>query len=370
MPLIIADYGISNGVAGLLSSITFLIHVPLAIPASMLVGRVNLKTLIALGTLLASAPFLSFLATDSYLLLLTLRALSSFGFLLWFPATASLFMQTFHSKELPIVNGVMPLAFSAGMTISTFALAPLSEIIGWHVTLSMFGGFGLVGGVAWVIFGRAQRISANKEIFSHLVRRTWEIVRDRNTMLIALGDIGPFALLSVSMAWLPTFYLDRYGIPLTTGGIITGVLSLSGGIALALATLATARTFKRRPFLIIPGIVTGFAGLASILLGNSIAIYIAVASVGFVCWFYIPALLTIPMDLYPNDPRRVSLIFGIIMSVGGIAGASAAPLTGSIADITGSLMPGLAFFAVLGWSLAIAGILLPEPATLRADSED
>jgi CP family cyanate transporter-like MFS transporter len=370
VPLIIADYGISNSIAGLLSSIVFIIHVPLAIPASMLVGRVNLKTLIALGTLLSSAPILSFLATDSFLLLITLRAISSFGFLLWFPATGPLFMQMFHRKELPVINGALPFAFSGGMTIATFMIAPLSEILGWEVAISILGGLSLVGGVTWMIFGKARILPANKETFSHLTRRTWEIVRDRNTKLIAIGDLGPFALLSVSMAWLPTFYLERYGIPLTTGGVITGILSLSGGIALVLATLITARTSKRRPFLIIPGILTGFAGLASLLLGNSIAIYFAVASVGFVCWFYIPALLTIPMDLYPNDPRRVSLILGTIMGIGGIAGAVAAPTAGIIADLTGSLMPGLAIFAVLGWSLAVAGILLPEPNTLRANSED
>ena len=142
-----------------------------------------------------------------------------------------------------------------------------------------------------------------------------------------------------------------------------GILSLAGFVALVLASLLTARTRKRRPFLIIPGIVTGFAGVAVLLLPDSVALYIALAFLGFACWFYLPALLTIPMDMYPNDPRRVSLISATLLSIGGIASSVAPPTVGAIADLTGSLVPGLAACAVLGWTLAIAGVLMPPTPT-------
>ena len=85
---------------------------------------------------------------------------------------------------------------------------------------------------------------------------------------------------------------------------------------------------------------------------------IAMAAVGFTLWFYIPALLPIPMDMYPNDPQRVSLIFAALIAMTGITGAIAPPAVGAIADLTGSLIPGLAACAVLTWALPIAGVLL------------
>ena len=142
-----------------------------------------------------------------------------------------------------------------------------------------------------------------------------------------------------------------------------GILSLAGLVALVLASLLTARTRKRRPFLIIPGILAGFAGFTVLVLPDSVALYIAVAILGFVLWFYLPALLTIPMDMYPNDPRRVSLISATLLSIGGIASSVAPPTIGAIADLTGSLVPGLAACAVLGWTLAIAGVLMPPTPT-------
>ena len=142
-----------------------------------------------------------------------------------------------------------------------------------------------------------------------------------------------------------------------------GILSLAGFVALVLASLLTARTRKRRPFLIIPGILAGFVGFTVLVLPDSAALYITIAILGFVCWFYLPALFTIPMDMYPNDPHRVSLIYATVLTIDGIA-TSVAPLTiGAIADLTGSLVPGLAVCAALGWTLAIAGVLMPPTPT-------
>ena len=59
-PLIIADYDINHSTAGLLTSICFLVHIPLAIPISMLIGRLGPKIMLLLAGVTGSAPLLSF----------------------------------------------------------------------------------------------------------------------------------------------------------------------------------------------------------------------------------------------------------------------------------------------------------------------
>jgi cyanate permease len=249
-----------------------------------------------------------------------------------------------------------------GITTSTFVVAPLSEAIGWEVVLSGFGGVSLLSTLTWLSLGKAQRIRRDNENRS-LIPLVWNVLRARTTLLVAVADAGPLALLTAFLAWLPTLYHEVHEISLTEAGVYMGVMSLAGLVALTLASLVTARTGKRRPFLIIPGTLAGFAGFAVLVLPDSVALYIAVAVLGFVCWVYLPALLTIPMDMYPNDPRRVSLISATLVSIGGIASSVATPTVGAIADLTGSLVPGLAACAVLGWSLAIAGVLMPPTST-------
>ena len=388
MPLIIADYGVSNSTASLLTSITFFVHVVFAIPASMLVGRMGLKTLLWAGATMGSVPILSFMATNSFPLLLTLRAVNGASLILVFPAIAPLFMQWFPPKELPLVNGVFVATGSLGIAASTFLVAPLSETIGWEMVLSGFGGVSFLSAILWLFFGKAQRVSMQSETRSLMMRmgrsepisnlildrassmgRVWRAIRARNTLLVAIADAGPLALLTAALAWLPTFYHEVHGMSLPKGGALMGLLSLAGLVALVSASLLATRIRRRRPFLVIPGILTGFAGFASLLLPDSIPLYIAIAALGFACWFYLPTLLTVPMELYPDNPRQVSIVFATLMSVGGIASAIAPLTVGAIADLTRSFVPGLGIFAVLAWSLAVAGRLLPETGLAWVDTE-
>lgn len=367
-PLIIDHYEINKSTASLLTGLVFLVHVAFAIPASLLVGRVGLKKLIAVGALLNAAPLLTFVATDSFLLLLALRGLYGLGFILLFPASGPLFMQWFHSKKLPLINGIFVTSVSLGIAVSALIVAPLAGAIGWEPTLSLFGALSLLSAGSWVALGRAHKSKAEFDSRA-VMKRLWAVIRTRTTLLVCAADAGPLAILGVAFAWLPTYYHEAHGVSLTEGGVIMGIFSLTGVLALILASLLASRTHRRRPYLIIPGILIGFAGLGSFLLADSIAVYAAVAVLGFACWFYLPALLTIPMDLFPSDPSRVSIIFASILTMGGVVGFVGPLAVGAITDLTGSFLPGLALAAIVAWSLGIGGFLLPETGTAPSRAE-
>jgi cyanate permease len=367
-PLIIDHYGISHSAAGLLTGVVALVHVAAAIPISTLIGRVDLKLLIVLGALANSAPLLSFLAVDSYPLLLATRAAFGLGFVILFPATGPLLMQWFRPKELPLVNGVFVTVVSLGIAVSSFGMSRLSDATGWDAALSLPGGLSLLAAAAWLALGRA--MTGAKEIGARsVVRRVVGVLRSRTTLLLVAADAGPFALLTVSLAWLPTFYNEVHGMSLARAGTLMGLTSLTGVITLAVASLLTMRISRRRPFLLVPGILVGFAGLSTFLLADSPAVYLAVVALGFTTWFYIPVLVTIPMELYPTDPSRVSMIFASIMTLGGVANFIAPLTVGVIADVTGSFVPGLVLFAVLAWSLGVVAFLLPETGPARSAAQ-
>ena len=200
--------------------------------------------------------------------------------------------------------------------------------------------------------------------------RVRDVLRSRITLLVAAADAGPLTLLTVSLAWLPTFYNEVHGISLAKASVLMGLLSLAGVVSLVLASLLAMRVRRRRPFLIIPGILVGFAGFGAFLLADSGAVYIAVVALGLASWFYLPVLVTIPMELYPADPGRVSLIFATLVTIGGVAAFIAPPTVGALADATGSFLPGLALFTILAWSLGVAGFLLPETGTAAREAAE
>ena len=75
------------------------------------------------------------------------------------------------------------------------------------------------------------------------------------------------------------------------------------------------------------------------------------------------------MDLYPNNPRLVSLFSAALLSIGGAASIFSPFAVGIISDYTGSLLPGLSIFAVVAWTLGLAGMLLPETGQKLTPSE-
>ena len=364
-PLIIDEYKINRSAASLLTSLVFLAQAGFAIPGGMLVGRIGLKKLITVSWVLGSAPLLSFMA-GSFPPLLALRVVYGLGFAVTFPALGPLMMQWFRPKELPLVNGIFIAGASLGVAVSTFIVVPMSEAMGWKVALSVFGGVSLLGAVCWLILGRAQEGPGEDE--NHLsIRGVWGVFRSRSTLLLAAADSGPYALYTAALAWLPTFYHEVHGMSLGKAGVLMGILSLSGVASLTLASLLSLRVRQRRPFIIVPGILTGFAGLGSFLLADSVAVYVALVALGFTSWFYLPVLMTIPMELPGANPNRVSVTFAIIMTVGSIF-TFLSPLTvGALTDLLGSYLPGLALFSVLAWSLGVSGVLLPETGTVGRD---
>ena len=143
------------------------------------------------------------------------------------------------------------------------------------------------------------------------------------------------------------------------------MISLTGVFTLLLASILTMRMHRRRPFLLLPGALAGFAGLGTILLAGTPGVYVAVIALGFVSWFYLPALLTIPMELPGTDETQAAVMLATLLSVGSIFTFAAPLVVGFSTDYLGTYTPGLALFAVLSWSLLIAGFLLPETGRKR-----
>ena len=362
-PYIIDDYGISYTEAGLLTGLTVLAQTTLAIPGSMLVGRIPLKGLIAAGWLLSAAPALTLLAFD-YSILLATRIIFGASFAILLPAMGPLLMYWFRPRELPLINGLCLAVTTLGMSFSTFAAAPMSEALGWKEALSVFGFVNLAGAAVWVFLGRVGE-HAKSPIRGLSLGHAWRVMKSRTALLLAAADAGPLAQYTALVAWLPAFYFEVHGISLNRAGTMLSVLPLAGFVSLLAVGLLTMRVQQRRPFLLVPGIMVGFAGFGSFLLAGSSLVYVPLLLLGVASWLYVPILMTVPMELPRMPPEQVSLMWAAIMTVGGTLTFVSPLAVGALTDLTGHYEYGFSLFAVLAWSLAVAGFLLPEPRPRR-----
>ena len=86
--------------------------------------------------------------------MLVLRVAFGLGVVLLYTATGPLLMQWFKPREILIMNGLNTAVMSLGIALSIATAAPLSSVVGWASTLSLFGVIGVVGALAWIVLGR------------------------------------------------------------------------------------------------------------------------------------------------------------------------------------------------------------------------
>ena len=341
VPLIIDDYDISRGMAGLLTSVVPLMHVLMGIPCSLLVGRLGPKTLVTFAALLASVPALSFLADNFYILLAT-RIVYGFSLALLMTAVAPLLMQRFRASELPFMNGMFLASISIGVSISSFIAPRIAAELGWKASLSLFGCAALVAAIGWQLVMLRERTDAPTSAPRLPLGMFLQVLRSRTTALLAAADAGPYALYTASLAWLPAFYHEVHGATLEEGGALTGLISLTGVFTLdggKRPDIASRQAHGHSSCCLGPWL--GSLALAQSCWRARPASTPPSSHLGFVSWFYLPALLTIPMELPGATETQAAVMLGALLSVGSIFTFISPLAVGFSTDYLGTYVPGL-----------------------------
>ena len=358
LPLIIDDYEVNRGAASLLMSAVIIVQAALSVPAGFMVTRLPLKRILGLGWLLGGAMLFTPLVSSFYGLL-ALRLVYSLGATLVMPAIAPLNMRWFSRRELPVVNSLTFAAMILGIAAGTLLAVPVSRLIGWERMLAVTAALLPAGAVLWMLLGSTPptaKEGAGRLSFREVLRA----LKSKTTLLIAMADGGAFGQYMALATWLPSFYSEVRGMDLARAAFVTGLMPLAGLVAVLSSGYLSARTGLRRPFVILPGLMVGLAGLGTFLVGNEILIYVSVICVGLASFFYIPPLFTIPMDIEDRSPERVAVVWATAIAMASVFGIISPMAVGFMTDAFGTYTPGFAIWSVVAFCLLLGGILLPE----------
>ncbi len=361
LPIIERDYDISHTTASLLVGMVMIISGLFGIPGGVIVVRLGLWRTYTLCWIMMGLLTLSALSPN-FGVLLSLRIVFGLGMAAMLPATGPLIMQWFRPRELPIITSINLACLSLGIVVSVSTAAPLAGAIGWERVLGVFGSVGLVGTFFWLIFGKV-REDVKGTAAPLRWDQIWEVVRDRNILLIGAADTACFSMYMALSSWLPTFYNEARGMSLTQAGFITSLLPFMGIFAVLLGGLLSLRIRQKRLFFIVPGVMAGVGSLGSYLIDSTAVTYVSVIVMGLGCWLYVPVLLTLPMELPGMTPRKVALAWGWLMTMPGIGTFLSPLVVGAMSDGLGTFIPGFLIFSILAWFLFVAGFLLPEIGT-------
>ena len=358
LPLVMDDFSISASTASLLIAVPVFIKSLIGLPGSVIISRFGMKRIFSISWFMIGALALSFLASN-YITLLVLRLSYGVGAGLMMPALGGLVMQWFPVAERTLINSLNLIIMSLGISISYAIAAPLTEIVSWQGVLSILGTVGLLGAVAWVYLGRVRAEEENVKVNFNF-QEVWDVLRDKTIFLLFLGDSLVFTLYAALSNWLPTYYYEVRGMPLSQAGNITGLMPFIGMFAVIAGGFLAQRVKEKRLLFLIPGILVMLGGFGSFLIENVAGIYISVITLGIGAWVYQPILLTLPMDLPWMTPNKIAIVWGASMTVAGFGMFLSPIVVGASQDILGSFVPGFILCAVPASFLIFTGLLLPE----------
>ncbi len=357
-PLIMEDYDLSRGSVSLLMVTAFLVFTIFLIPGGIISTRLGTKEAVLVSGVLMTAGVLA-PVTSNLPAILPLRVAFAMGNAILLPATAAVIVQWFKTSERPIMNAVNLAAQGTGVATAMFLSVPLAEALGWKNVLVVYGIFASMSNIIWLLLGRAVRTDAAAESQTS-VKAIFGVLRERNTLLLSLAFVGPFALFIGYSSWLPTYYNEEFDMPLQQASAILALLPLMGVVVNVLSGFLLARLGLHRPLMMAPGLLFPIGAFGAFYF-NSIPIIIgAILLLGFCFWIFLPTALTVAMELPGVTMEKVALVTAAALTIGNASTVVAPFLVGVITDMIGSYVPSLSVLAILPVTALIAAIALPE----------
>jgi MFS transporter, CP family, cyanate transporter len=360
-----ADTGISNGVAGLLTTLP----------------------LLAFGLLSPVAPRVARRFGMERVLLVSLLVLAAGILLRWAGAVAALFLGTailgaaialgnvllpgLVKREFPEHAGLMTSVYSTSLGISAALAAgvsvPLAQLdgIGWRGALAVWALPALLAGVAWLPqLGRSDRPADLSARSSPGIKDLWRSpLAWQVTLFMGLQSLAYY----VTLTWLPEILQDG-GMGAARAGWMLGLSQAVSIVAIFSAPVIAERRPSQRGVVAVAVGVSG-AGALGLLVAGSTAATLWVVLLGLGQGASFSLALTF-FALRSPDPGHAAALSGMAQSVGYLLAAGGPFLFGVLRDATGSWKVPLALLLATTVCLLIAGMGAARDAHVGAPAPE
>lgn len=320
--------GISNGAAGLLTTLPLLAFALLSPAAPRLASRFGMeRALLASLLLLAGGILLRSEGAVAALFLGTVLLGSAI-------AVGNVLVPSFVKREFPERVGLMTSAYTTSLAISAAVAAgvsvPIAQLTGagWRGSLALWAAPALLAVVAWVPLLRG---GGGADASDHAARRVVGLWRSplawQVTMFMGLQSLAYY----VTLTWLPEI-LKEEGMSVAAAGWL---FALSQAIAIPSMSLAPVIAGRRssQHGVVVPTVALSAAGILGLLLFGDSAATLWVVLLGLGQGASFSLALTF-FALRSPDARHAAALSGMAQSIGYLFAAAGPFLFGVLRDAT------------------------------------
>ncbi|MEP7361873.1 MAG: MFS transporter [Acidobacteriota bacterium] len=368
-PRVSLELGLDNAQLGLLLSAFFWTYALMHIFIGYILDRFDIRSTYALFVGLWSIAQIGCGLVSGFGGLITARLFLGAFETAGQTGAARIIARIMPPEDRVFANGIMMSGGSIGAMIAPPLMIWLANGYGWRVGFMVLGAVGIAWAIAFYTWFRPERslTAAPQPPNPTVPGADWpRILRSARFWSCAAGAFFTIPIIHISSAWVPTYFAQRWSLPLAAslGGYLFLIYAgldlgfIGGGALVRYLTrrgMAVARSRKIvmavSAVLILAAAAVPFAQSPLMAVG-----LIFLMNAGRACWGAI--FLAFNQDI---SPTRVALVAGIFGCIGSLAGGMLVWWIGIISKSHGFEIP----FLMIG-GLAVAGTI---PLLLTAWSE-
>jgi len=351
------DLELSNSQIGSILGIFLLAYVFLALPIGLIIDRIGIrKALLAGISVLSLSGILRAYASSYETMLLSVGLMGLAG------PTVSVGVPKavaswFHGEERGTASGI----YGTGMFIGTATATAITTSIifpyfgSWRSTLGIYGVFGVLVTIIWILFGKESGPTQSSGSFSGMVQALNRIIKNKEVWLvIAIGFSYMLSGYGLG-SWLPKL-LELKDVDIALAGVLASIHSwfgLIGSPGLPILGRKISRKYAIILCILIQGVMIYLIGTSlGIVLILSLILY-GIFSAGL-----LPLLFVTLMEVPEVGSEFMGVASGLWFSVGAVGGFIGPYLVGYLLDVTGSTYWGIVALAVVMELSLIASLML------------
>jgi len=351
------DLGLSNSQIGSILGIFLLAYVFLALPIGLIIDRIGIrKALLAGISVLSLSGILRAYASSYETMLLSVGLMGLAG------PTVSVGVPKavaswFHGEERGTASGI----YGTGMFIGTATATAITTSIifpyfgSWRSTLGIYGVFGVLVTIIWILFGKESGPTQSSGSFSGMVQALNRIIKNKEVWLvIAIGFSYMLSGYGLG-SWLPKL-LELKDVDIALAGVLASIHSWFGLIG-SPGLPILGRKISRKYAIILCILIQG---ITIYLIGTSLGIVLILSLIlyGIFSAGLLPLLFVTLMEVPEVGSEFMGVASGLWFSVGAVGGFIGPYLVGYLLDVTGSTYWGIVALAVVMELSLIASLML------------
>jgi cyanate permease len=357
---IASDLGLLGTQLGIILGIGTLMVVPLAVPVGLLFDRINIKRATFTGLLfIALSAFLRTFAIN-FETMIVFVALFGIGNTLIIVGIAKIIALWFDGNERATATGIYVTGFAIGSgTVLIITNALIVPLLGtWQNAFLFYGLLGFLFAGLWLLLCKElTRTQVQEPLLGALRESTSTLVKEKYIWLIG----GIAFLLSIANfgfnGWLPTL-LETKGMTPAVAGIMASI-PLWIGIFGSITIPRIGKTGSRRILLFILFLIQGI-WIYFVIWALGLPLIAVLILYGFSYAGVWPLLLVILMDFPTIGAKYMGTATGLLTTFGASGGFIGPLMVGYLVELTGALILGFIFLAIILEMTLIPIILLRE----------